>query len=169
MTDEKLLELYALKNIIRYNNKPKLKDESVAEHSFFVALIGLSICDEYHFSKDVKYEVLLKAILHDLPETEINDITHDVKYRLGLDNYLMKYENEYFENHFPQYAFMMDRTIDDELSDLILDLADAMSVKQYSLNERNLGNKSGVMNEIFDDAKNRIEILSEKIKRYLEE
>lgn len=31
---QELLEMYKLKNITRYNHKTRLKDESVAEHSF---------------------------------------------------------------------------------------------------------------------------------------
>ena len=43
---EHLLYLYQLKNIIRYNSRKRLVNESVAEHSFYVALIALEICNE---------------------------------------------------------------------------------------------------------------------------
>ena len=36
---EELEDLYSLKHITRYNNIPRIKEESVAEHSYFVALI----------------------------------------------------------------------------------------------------------------------------------
>ena len=45
-----LQDIYRLKNVIRYNTRNKLKDESVAEHSFYVALLSLYFCDEYNLS-----------------------------------------------------------------------------------------------------------------------
>ena len=86
--EDKLTEIYHLKSIVRYNNRPKLSEETVAEHSFYVALIGLMICDELGTSTECKYEVMIKALLHDMPEMEINDITHDVKTRLHLEDFL---------------------------------------------------------------------------------
>ena len=35
--ESKLNEIYRLKSIVRYNNRPKLSEETVAEHSFYVA------------------------------------------------------------------------------------------------------------------------------------
>ncbi len=34
-----------LSNIQRYNTTPRISDESVAEHSYFVALTSLVLCD----------------------------------------------------------------------------------------------------------------------------
>ena len=43
-TKDELLEMYKLKNIVRYNHRTRLKNENVAEHSFFTSLIALDIC-----------------------------------------------------------------------------------------------------------------------------
>lgn len=154
MTNDELLSMYRLKSIVRYNNKPKLTEESVAEHSFFVAMIGLKACDELNVDNQVRLEVLLKALLHDMPEMEINDITHDVKCRLHLEEFLAKYEDEYYQANFPDYAELMKRH--DTLADRIVDYADAMSVKQFCLHEMSLGNNSEIIKTILKDAEMRI-------------
>lgn len=153
-TEQMLSEIYQLKSIIRYNNKPKLTQETVAEHSFYVALIGLMICDELQCGEKCKTEVMTKALLHDMPEIEINDITHDVKTRLNLSEFLAKYENEYYHIHFPQYEMLMSRH--DQLADVIVDLADALSVKQFVSAEISLGNHSAIMQEVSNEITHRI-------------
>lgn len=163
-----LEEIYKLKNLVRYNNRTKLKDETVAEHSFFVALISLMICDDLNVSKDVMYECLIKAILHDMPEIEMNDITHDVKERLELGRLLQRYEDDYFAKNFKNFASMM-RFDDDSISSLIVNLADAESVRQFIQNEKKLGNQSDDIAEIDKECSLRIRqlefALAEKIRR----
>ena len=79
---EKLLEMYKLKNITRYNHRTRLKDESVAEHSFFTTLITLELCKRFELDNESMLACILKSLLHDMPETELNDITYDVRSRL---------------------------------------------------------------------------------------
>lgn len=161
--ESKLNEIYRLKSIVRYNNRPKLSEETVAEHSFYVALIGMMICDELGTSNECKYEVMTKALLHDMPEMEINDITHDVKIRLHLEEFLAQYENEYYEKNFENYAELMRRH--GTKADIILDLADAMSVKQFCLHEMSLGNISYTMRDIHMEAESRIAKLKEQLEK----
>lgn len=135
-----LQDIYRLKNVIRYNTRNKLKDESVAEHSFYVALLSLYFCDEYNLSNKIKLKCVIKALLHDMPEIELNDITHDVKEKLNLRPMLKKYEDEYYKKHYTKYSNLM--TKDNGIVDIIVDIADAFSVYQYVINEQSLGNKS---------------------------
>ena len=92
-----LTDVYRLKNVIRYNTRNIIKEESVAEHSFYVALFSLKICDDYHIDNSTTKKVLIKALLHDMPEIELNDITHNVKEKLNLRPFLKKYEDDYFD------------------------------------------------------------------------
>lgn len=162
-----LLDVYRLKNVIRYNTRCKLKDESVAEHSFYVALFALKICEEYKINEQTTNLCLIKAILHDMPEIDLNDITHDVKERLKLRPFLKQYEDEYFEKHFKYYANIMTKSL--PIVDTIVILADAWSVYQYSLNEIQLGNKSIEIEEIYDESKERIKKLEEHLKKELKD
>ena len=165
MTDKELQDIYKLKNIIRYNTRLRLKNESVAEHSFYVALLSLMICDDYNISEDISYKAVIKALLHDMPEIETNDITHDTKERLNLRPLLKKYEDEYYERNFPKHLDVM---IDsDELVTTIVDLADSMSVKQYVMSEIELGHDSSDMKVILDDANYRILMYTKKLENLL--
>jgi len=165
--DEYLADVYRLKNVIRYNTRNKLKDESVAEHSFYVALFALKICDTFEIDDDTKQQCLIKAILHDMPEIDLNDITHNVKEVLNLRPFLKQYEDKYFEQHYKQYYELM--TSENKLVDAIVIFADGLSVYQYSLNEVNLGNLSDDMDEILKESKNRINKLYLNLKNVLRE
>lgn len=155
-----LLELYKLKNIIRYNHRTRITSETVAEHSFFTALIALEVCNRLECSNAVIGEVITKALLHDMPETELNDITYDVKCRLNLYPLLKQYEDDYFKKHFPEQADLMIDN-DTHLVNLIVLYADAMSVLQYAYNELELGNKS--MQSILEDTIDRLSKLEVQI------
>lgn len=160
-----LLDVYRLKNVIRYNTRNTLKDESVAEHSFYVALFSMKICDEYHVSDEIKCKCIIKALLHDMPEIELNDITHDVKEKLNLRSFLKTFEDEYFNSHFTQYSELM--TQHDDVVDAIVDLADGMSVYQYVLNEVKLGNSSDDIIDILQESKERVQTLTQHLKQIL--
>lgn len=164
--DKDLLEMYRLKSLVRYNNKQRLKDETVPEHSFYVAVIALKIIDQIDemktsdvFSKHadrIRKNALIIALLHDMPETEINDITYDVKTRLNLTTLLSQYEKEYYDRHYPRYNEQM--SIENKcISRLIVDIADAESVRQYTLNEISLGNQN--MRAIYDESVSRVKKL----------
>lgn len=161
MTSKTLAEMYKLKNITRYNNKAKLHTESVAEHSFFVSLIALQLCDEYHLSDAQKLKCLEKAILHDMPEIELNDITHDVKLKLNLYPLLKKFEDDYYDANYPEYKELFDGKY--ELIDNIVDLADAYSVLQFVEHEKTLGNKLEEWDIIADEISERILRIKNKL------
>lgn len=160
-----LIDVYRLKNVIRYNTKNILKKESVAEHSFYVALFVLKICDDYNIDTMNCKMSLVKALLHDMPEIELNDITHNVKEKLNLRPLLKKYEDEYFVKHYHQHESVMIRG-NDKIN-AIVDYADTMSVYQYALNETLLGNQSNDIQEILNSTKVRIKKCKERLEEIL--
>ena len=170
LADDTLLDIYTLKDVVRYNCRKHLKEESVAEHSFYVALIALMICEEKGINDpDIIKDVLIKAVLHDMPEIELNDITHNVKERLNLRPFLKKFEDEYFEKKFTSYAMLMADNSDDLVNAIVL-YADAMSVKQYCLNEIALGNKSkDILEEIYPNAVERCEAHEKHLETFLKD
>ncbi len=160
---EKLLEMYKLKNIIRYNHRTRLKDESVAEHTFFTTLITLKLCVEFELDNNTMLACVLKSLLHDMPETELNDITYDVKLALNLYPLLKVYEDEYYEKHFPEFAQLM-KNENENIINLIVKYADALSVLQYSYNEIELGNRTfeAIKNETIE----RLNVLEQKLNKF---
>lgn len=164
---EYLSNVYQLKNVIRYNTRPILKQESVAEHSFYVALFALKICDDYNINENIKKDAVIKSLLHDMPEIELNDITHNVKEKLHLRPFLKAYEDEYYKTHYSQYYELMSTSHD--LTSIIVVLADAWSVFQYVNNEMSLGNKSKQIEEIDNEIRQRIQDLTNALECALQE
>lgn len=160
-----LVDVYRLKDVVRYNTKNVIKKESVAEHSFYVALFTLKICNDYNVDSRTEKRAIIKALLHDMPEIELNDITHDVKEKLNLRPFLKKYEDEYFDTHFSEYRSLMKKG--DEKTNAIVDYADTMSVYQYVLNEELLGNKSNDIQEILINTRSRIKKCKERLEEIL--
>ena len=64
--NDELLFDYKLSDLVRYNHRHKIKNESVAEHSYYVTLFCLKICSFYRFDDKTTSRILAKAILHDL-------------------------------------------------------------------------------------------------------
>ena len=165
-TDEQLLDFYKLKYVVRYNTSPHLKEETVAEHSFYVALFAMILCDKYNIAgKYTKMSIVAKAILHDMPEIETNDITHDAKEKMNLRGFLEKYELDYYKREFPDYYDLMSDK--NELINDIVTLADYYSVYQFVLNETQLGNQSKYILEIKDDIIERISTIEKRLEKYL--
>ena len=65
-----------LRSLIRYQNCNRLVNESVAEHSFYVAVFVLKLREYYDFNLEV---ALKTALIHDIPEARISDIPHNIK------------------------------------------------------------------------------------------
>lgn len=160
LSDEELMREYVLKKIVRYNHRPRLQDESVAEHAFFVSLICLKLMSKIDVSREVQRRVLILAALHDAAESLTSDIPHDVKKRYPeMDRMLMKIEEEYYDKSWSAYLDdMKGSDHDGEVARAIVKLADAYSVYQWCLNERELGSRSKSVFDIFSDAQMRIKI-----------
>lgn len=162
---EQLLEMYRLKNIVRYNHRTRLKAESVAEHSFFTTLITLELCKRLNLNDDIRYKCIVKSLLHDMPETELNDITYDVKVNLNLYPLLKTYEDKFFNREFPEYAELMNNDDDESIVNLVVQYADAMSVLQYSYNEIQLGNVT--FESIKEETIDRLKTIEQRLKEVL--
>ena len=67
---------YSLEHTKRYSMKPVVHPESVATHSYFVALGVLMMSKDYEFDVDLALKI---AICHDLAEMEVSDVNHLVK------------------------------------------------------------------------------------------
>lgn len=141
---KQMRKFYKLDNIIRYNTLNKLKQETVASHSYYVSLFAMMICNGLKMGPAFLGKVLEVALTHDIPEIEINDITHDAKQKMPeLVEILKKYEDEFMLCTFPAvYSTIKSPQLYDLIANQIVKVADTMSVLQYCDNEYSLGNKS---------------------------
>ena len=160
LSDEQIMNEYVLSKIIRYNNRTRLQNESVAEHTCFVSLFCLKIMAQLNLDHETERQVLILAALHDMAESRTSDIPHNVKATYPeMECILADIEERYYEENWEKYVGIVYNQSD--LVYNIVKLADAYSVYQYCMNERNLGNHSSDNEEILNEVQYRI---SERIR-----
>jgi len=139
--DEYYNKIYRLSFINRYTNIIRVRNEDVAQHSFFVAAIVLKLHDKYEFNLG---KALQAAVCHDITEADLSDVTHDVKQdNPGLAKEISIAEIKAIKNY-PQ-------AVQDGFSEFenpssihgkIANLADVIQVQQYINSEISLGNSN---------------------------
>lgn len=139
-----MTHLLRLSTLERFNTRPRVSRESVAEHSFFVAIISMILSDyiiEYDDSiLFCKENVITMALLHDLPELEYSDIPHDVKNKIPeLKDLLQKHETNFFKSEYNRQSYMF-LTENKIIEAQIVHLADILAVRYYAEREISLGN-----------------------------
>lgn len=167
-SDEEISREYVLSKIIRYNNRCRLQNESVAEHTCFVSLFCLKILAKLKLDHETERKVLILAALHDTAESMTSDIPHDVKTNYPeMQEILNNIEEDYYLDFWTEYYEEVYNS--GNLCYNILKLADSYSVYQYCLNEKALGNVSEVINEITKDSILRIEHYTNIINQTIKE
>lgn len=151
---DKLDEIYKLKNLVRYNQRARIRPESVAEHSYFVVLFTRLICEEYDVPRDIERLAIDYAISHDIPEIHISDIPWPVKNdNPALEKVLNKLENDFMKKEFPLFHKSFVQIKETPVANTIVELADILSVLQYTRSEYQLGNKE--LKDVYDIAQSR--------------
>jgi len=149
-----LKEERKLDKVIRFSAQMRIKDESVSEHSFHVALYAMILADseEKIFQNKVDKEKLLKtALLHDLEECLTGDIIYGFKHTdKNLTREIKRISQRFFENlmkNFPEkiskeYLNLWEGAKNkNKIEGKILEAADKLEGLIYALNEFKLGNK----------------------------
>lgn len=167
LSDKQIMDEYVLSKIIRYNNRTRLQNESVAEHTCFVSLFCLKIMAQLNLGHETERQVLILAALHDMAESRTSDIPHNVKATYPeMECILADIEERYYKENWEKYVDVVYNQND--LVYNIVKLADAYSVYQYCMNERNLGNHSNDNEEILVEVRGRIAARIEAINSILE-
>lgn len=159
-------KVYNLKFIQRYSITPRITNETVAEHSFFVATYVMELYKDYKFDLNKAVQM---AIIHDFAESFIGDITLSTKTMCpDLVEAVSNAEKEVMFQNFPSFIYELYREYEQRTSveSLIVKLADTMQVKQYAGNEIELGNNSVTMRSIFSRAVDDIDLFERKLAVY---
>jgi len=159
-------KVYNLKFIQRYSITPRITNETVAEHSFFVATYVMELYKDYKFDLNKSVQM---AIIHDFAESFIGDITLSTKTMCpDLVEAVSNAEKEVMFQNFPSFIYELYREYEQRTSveSLIVKLADTMQVKQYAGNEIELGNNSITMRSIFSRAVDDIDLFERKLAVY---
>jgi putative hydrolase of HD superfamily len=143
-----------LGKIIRFSARTRLKDESVAEHTFHAALYAMILADiEKQLGKKVDSEKILRAaLLHDLEECMTGDILYDFKHsNKKLANGITKMGIKFYEalmknlpkNLSTKYIEIRRHGKDlNTIEGKIVEAADKFEALIYAVEEYSLGNKS---------------------------
>jgi len=142
MADEKRLDiqsLYNLSYITRYSNVARIKNENVAEHSFFVAVEILDLYQKYEFNLE---EALKMAITHDFVEEKTDDVNHLIKGKYPKLKAALKEAEMEEMKVYPEFIQDSIREYDEGLTfeAIIVHIADARQCTRYSRNQINRGN-----------------------------
>lgn len=160
------VEPMILSSQIRYNNRIRIKNEDLAQHSFYVAYNILQVGYDYKIEKSIVQEAVCRAIFHDLDEMFTSDIPHDCKVEFPeLKEMVKNIGLEYIKKK-ASFAtqYFLDYSEKEDLANLLVDIGDAISVLQYSNREISLGNGTKQMHEIMDEVTNRLYNLFEKLE-----
>jgi len=152
---------YKMKSLIRYNNTPRLVDESIAEHQYFVALIVYKLYDDYKFDMKIALQM---SLFHDIPEIMLSDVPSNTKRMFPeISDALRKNQKKASD--------MIDSTMTPLIEDyenlatdeaLVVHLADILSIIQYTTQEVHLGNR--YMEPILKSTTEMIEDLFKKME-----
>jgi 5'-deoxynucleotidase YfbR-like HD superfamily hydrolase len=144
--------LKTMSSIKRFGTLPMIEVESVASHSYNVAIMALMIAD-YEDGLEISRELLLrKALFHDFEETILSDIPHPIKHRFkgGKLGQLLKeivpelIENEIFKElpeRLKKLCVSATLSAKEDTEGQIVGAADAMDIIMTSLRELKLGNR----------------------------
>ena len=161
-----LKDIYRLSFIKRYSNIPRIHDESVAEHGFYVAAITIDLRSKYKFNLG---EALLIAISHDMTEIELNDCPHIIKKKYpSIAKSYNECEKE-VAKQLPVYIKWGSEQFDKKdlsIEAKIVHLADVIQCKQYSEIEIKTGNK-GYMEIVHRRSCERIKFLEKELESCL--
>ena len=130
-----------LRSLIRYQNCKRLVNESVAEHSFYVAVFVLKLREYYDFNLEV---ALKTALIHDIPEARISDIPHNIKIaNPEVAAALEKAEEKVTIDMLSEEANLLLKSFNhgDTVEGKSCQLADVLSVVLYANDEIKCGNR----------------------------
>jgi len=154
---------YTLQHTKRYSMKPVIHAESVATHSYFVALGVMLMADEYKFNVDLAIKI---ALTHDLPEMEISDVNHLVKKNYPeVAKALQEAESIIIQDMPYALGVYCHQYHGDTPEALVVHYCDALQCLQYANNEIQLGN-SGYMLDVQANSLKRMARLELQLEPY---
>jgi len=123
-----------LADVPRWTIVRTLRRQSVAEHSFNVALIADWLCDQInpHYNPAFKYEVMRAALLHDRKEALSGDVASPAK---------KFFDDEALDEHYSD-KHERDAEMAQPEAMVIVKLADKIEACVFLQIEMNMGNKS---------------------------
>jgi 5'-deoxynucleotidase YfbR-like HD superfamily hydrolase len=150
-----------LNNMVRWNGLNRIKDETVAHHSFFVAMVTRLLSEEIFDKNDCQNKLFATTygMFHDFDEMFTGDIVHGVKYGTKHGEEL-RYLLELIVKEKVAEKFDTSRNSEKLMSDImsleipyhikkLVKVADWLSMLFYLKKELSLGNTALVEQQIY--------------------
>ena len=152
-------DISILRHLVRYQNCHRNINETVAEHSFYVAILVLKLREYYNFNLEI---ALKTALVHDCAEAAISDVPHNIK----IQNPTLA-EAKITANMLSDEAVILlkDFNTGETPEGLACQLGDILSVVMYANAELTSGNK--VFNYIAIKAIERCKEVVKKLEPYI--
>lgn len=119
---------------------------SVAEHSYFVAVIGIKLSDIFRLDQWQRLDLIRLGLVHDMPECVTGDVPFLIRRHLG--DIMQKLDEKAIDE-------IGCRIHSDSFIKKLIALADALELKMYLEEERKSGNV-GVLLQIEAETMRRI-------------
>jgi 5'-deoxynucleotidase YfbR-like HD superfamily hydrolase len=158
-------QIYNLSHIQRYSTVPRVRSESVAEHSFFVACIVIRLHKEYDF--DLGAAVVM-ATMHDWTESWLDDVTVPTKRKFPkLALAVQEAEAQIAATEFPDNIYQLWLEHKEHLSveSKIVHYADVIQCMQYAGHEVKISGNS-YMAKVLQETEERINEIEEELHVY---
>lgn len=154
---------------IRYNNRDRIHNEDLAQHSYIVAYNIIKVAFDYNIQDSIRDRAVSMAIVHDFPETYTADLPHDCKAAYPeLKSLLARIEKEFIHTEFSELeSLYLEYSKSDGLACLLVDIGDAISVLQYVNRELKYQQDDVDMNVIKNEVSLRIVKLFDELDKKL--
>jgi len=159
-----LEDIYKLSYVTRYSGIPRIREETVAEHCFYVSAIVLGLHDVYDFNLGTALQI---AVSHDLPELELNDCPHPIKYKYIEIKKAYDMCEARVLRELPKSVQKGVKLYDAKstVESWVVHYADILQCEHYAQLEVNMGNK-GYFQDILDKSIERKLVYLDKLERY---
>lgn len=149
-------KLFNLDTINRWSLNRVIKNETVAQHSYWVAFFTCCIVEELITEKnsqknEIKLKCIRYALFHDLDEVFTGDVSHQLKYNENNGEEIKKLIDEYIESQI-LLNFPSNDSLDKMFKECLLEtsnivknivkIADWLSFLKYLKEEESYGNKN---------------------------
>ena len=142
-----------LQYVVRWNIAPRMQDQSVAEHSYFVALYSDCLCRILQVEAARHNRIVAAALRHDMGEVLCSDIPGPVKRAVVDIDSLEDYERRFLDTLGPEYHTIGLENVHDKA---IIKAADCIDATFYLASEVARGNQ--MLSRELDIAEDRMKI-----------
>lgn len=155
--EERTFDLLDQDYVHRWNGRHMIKSQNLAEHHAHTAQYLIALFSIFEVPEDVQLEALKRAVVHDLPETELCDIPYPVHVKYPeISKAYDKAERDVWHDKYPLYRSNVKKG---STAWLLVKIADRLDRINFLYDETQLGNDSDYVIQSLSDERDAVEDL----------